>query len=113
MTPELLQKYFINEGTTWRVRDEIRAMVHFQRLNLLKPFPQVGMFDVILCRNVAIYFTPEARRDLFMRLANCLAPDGYMFVGSAESLADLGPRFAPHPHCRSSFYRPNLQPALV
>jgi len=113
MKPTLLRKYFTEEGDGWKAKDELRGLISFQRINLLKPFVAMGPFDVIFCRNVAIYFKPEDRRSLFNRLADALVPDGYMFVGSSESLADLGPRFAPQHHCRAVFYRPNLIGAAV
>ncbi len=109
MPPEDLQKYFIHEGNTWKVKDELRSMIKFQKLNLHQSFIGLGPFDIIFCRNVAIYFSQEARRDLFLRLSEKLTPDGYLFVGSSESLSDIGPRFAPQNHCRAVFYRPNLQ----
>jgi chemotaxis protein methyltransferase CheR len=101
-----LAKYFTREGTGWKVKDEIRALVTFRHFNLHESFQGLGPFDVIFCRNVAIYFSPEARAALFRGLANILSPDGYMFVGSSESLADLGPEFAPQHHCKSVFYQP-------
>lgn len=114
MTPAFLAKYFTQEGNNRKVKDELRALISFEKRNLLKPFVGIGPFDVILCRNVAIYFTPEARKDLFKRLAALLSPEGYMFVGSSESLADVGPEFAPQHHCRSIFYQPKkLAAALV
>jgi chemotaxis protein methyltransferase CheR len=109
--PQYLAKYFRPENDGWRVTDQLRSMVSFQRRNLLEPFTGMGKYDVILCRNVAIYFTPVARKDLFLRLAAQLTPDGYMFVGSQESLSDIGPQFAPQNHCRAVFYRPTLQRA--
>lgn len=108
MPPRLLEKYFAKDGNNWKVKDELRALIAFQRINLLEPFTALGTFDVILCRNVAIYFKPDVRRELFERLARQLAPHGYLFAGSSESLSDLGPRFMPHKHCRAVFYRPNL-----
>lgn len=111
LSPTHLNKYFLRQGKDWQVRDELRAMVSYQRLNLLQPFSSVGMFDVVLCRNVAIYFTPQARKDVFLRLAERLPAEGYLFVGASESLTDLGPRFTPQQHCRSVFYRPNLSAA--
>jgi chemotaxis protein methyltransferase CheR len=66
---------------------------------------------VIFCRNVAIYFSPAARKDLFKRLAKELTPGGYLFVGSSEALGDVGPEFTPHHHCRAVFYQPNGRPA--
>lgn len=106
MKPDMLSRYFHRDGDGWRVKDELRSLVQFQRLNLLEPFAHMGPFDVILCRNVAIYFTPEKRADLFRRLTGLLQPFGYMFVGSSETLGDLGPEFAPQSHCHSVFYQP-------
>ena len=63
--------------------------------------------------SVAIYFKTEVKRDLFNRLADRLTPDGYLFVGSSESLANLDPRFVPQSHCRSVFYQPNKQSAMA
>ena len=106
MRAALLPKYFKPHQGGWQVSDEIRGMVSFQRRNLLQPFAEVGAFDVIFCRNVAIYFDAPRRRDLFLRLAERLAPGGTLFVGSSESLLDLGPRFAPRSHCRATYYQP-------
>ncbi len=103
MRASLLPKYFKSCQGGWQIKDEIRGMVSFQRRNLLQPFTEVGTFDVIFCRNVAIYFDAPRRRDLFLRLADQLAPCGALFVGSSESLMDFGPRFAPRNHCRAVF----------
>jgi chemotaxis protein methyltransferase CheR len=107
MKDPLLPKYFVPKQGGWQIKDEIRAMVAFQRRNLLQPFGDLGTFDVVLCRNVAIYFDAARRRDLFLRLADRLSQDGCLFVGSAESLLDLGPRFSPQNHCRATYYQPN------
>ncbi len=107
MRQEMLDRYFTRQGDGWKVQDAIRAMISYRRLNLLEPFRGIGPFDIIFCRNVAIYFTREARADLFNRLCAELSPDGYLFVGSSESLTDLGPRFTPQHHCRAVFYQPN------
>ncbi len=108
MPPQYLHKYMVRDGAHWKVRDPLRALVQFSCRNLLEDFSDLGPFDVIFCRNVAIYFEAATRRDLFLRLAERLTPTGYLFVGAAESLTDLGPRFAPKIHCRSVFYQPNL-----
>lgn len=108
MKPDALARYFQSEGDGFRARDELRSLVSFQRMNLLEGRRPPYTFDIIFCRNVAIYFSPADRRRLFEGLASCLAEDGYLFVGSSESLLDLGPSFKPHHHCRSTFYRPRL-----
>jgi len=108
LSPQLLNRYFTKSGSNYKVKDELRSLVSFGKQNLMEPFATTGPFDIIFCRNVVIYFTGAARADIFKRLARSLVTDGYLFVGSAESLSDLGPAFLPHHHCRSIFYRPNL-----
>lgn len=108
MPPNYLHKYMQRDGANWKVRDSLRALVQFERRNLLEPFHDLGPFDVIFCRNVAIYFDPTTRRNLFHRLAERLTSTGYLFVGASESLTDLGPRFAPKMYCRGIFYQPNM-----
>jgi chemotaxis protein methyltransferase CheR len=111
MKPQLLEKYFRKEAGGWQVKDELRGLTTFGRRNLLQPFADLGPFDVIFCRNVAIYFDAESRRDLFLRLADRLTPDGCLLVGSSECLADLGPRFVPCQRCRGTYYQPSANRA--
>lgn len=116
MRPELLNKYFTHEQDVWKVKDQLRGLIAYKRINLLEPFVTMGPFDIIFCRNVAIYFNAMARKSLFERLVKELTPEGYLFVGSSESLTDLGPNFAPQHHCRAIFYQPNkraLVPAMA
>ncbi|MBN1764360.1 MAG: protein-glutamate O-methyltransferase CheR [Sedimentisphaerales bacterium] len=114
MKPELLSKYFIKKNDGYKILDEIRAMVAFQRLNLHEPFTHLGSFDIIFCRNVAIYFNDKDKRSLFNRLADVLTTDGYLFVGSSESLTEFGPRFIPQLHCHTVLYQPNkISTAIV
>ena len=100
-----LTKYFSPVGQTWKVSDQLRAMVNFRKFNLMSPFTGLGKFDIILCRNVAIYFTLEDRKNLFNKIANALEPDGYLIIGSTESLTGVCPRFIPKRHLRSIFYQ--------
>jgi chemotaxis protein methyltransferase CheR len=113
MKPDLLRKYFHEEPDRWRVKDELRYLASFQKRNLLEPFTDLGLFDVIFCRNVAIYFDYKTKCDLFQRLSKQLIANGYMFVGSSESLSDLGKHFTPQHHCRAVYYQPNKQPAMA
>ncbi len=103
-----LTRYFVQDGDEWVVDVRIRSMVSFRRFNLSDPYTSFGKFDIVFCRNVAIYFTPEMRKSVFRRIAANTNVYGYLFVGSAESLADIGPEFQPLHHCRSVFYQPNL-----
>ena len=107
MKTELLNKYFTQADGKWKVKDELRALISFKNRNLLELFTDLRPFDIILCRNVAIYFKADVRKDLFQRLTDILTPQGYLFVGSTESLYNLSPQFVPQYHCRSCYYQPN------
>ena len=104
---EKLQRYFTPAGGNWKIRDEIRAMASFRRMNLMGPFIGLGKFDIIFCRNVAIYFTLQDRKKLFNKIADVLEPDGYLLIGSTESLTGVCPRFVPKRHLRSVYYQLN------
>jgi chemotaxis protein methyltransferase CheR len=100
-----LQRYFTMFGDSWTIKDEIRAMVQFRKLNLMLPFADLGKFDIIFCRNVAIYFTLPDRQKLFNKIADSLADDGYLIIGSTESLTGICPLFVPKRYLRSIFYQ--------
>ncbi len=102
-----LRKYFQPAGDFWKIKDEIRGMVNFRKMNLMAPFVGLGKFDIIFCRNVAIYFTLQDRVKLFNKIADCLADDGFLIIGSTESLTGVCPRFVPKRHLRSIFYQKN------
>ncbi|NLD35403.1 MAG: protein-glutamate O-methyltransferase CheR [Desulfatiglans sp.] len=101
---DLLQRYFVSNGNAWKIRDDIRAMAVFQKRNLMEPFTGIGQFDIVFCRNVAIYFSIEDRKRLFEKIAGVMAPDGYLIIGSTESLTGICPQFEPQRHLRSVFY---------
>jgi chemotaxis protein methyltransferase CheR len=76
-----------------KVSQETRSIVKFERLNLRDDaYPVAGLFDVIFCRNVLIYFDAELRLRVIQRLLNHLAPTGYLFLGHAETLNGLADR---------------------
>lgn len=86
-----LRKHLLRGEGRWegwyRMRPEILGMVEFNRLNLIEKLPELGRFTVIFCRNVMIYFSRETQEQLVNRLAMCLEPGGYLFVGHSESLS--------------------------
>lgn len=87
-----LARYFQKEKDSWRVRDEIRKMASFRTLNLMRDF-MIGEFDIIFCRNVAIYFSDADKMALFDRIGRALAADGALIIGSTESLVGKGQQF--------------------
>ncbi|MBN2581319.1 MAG: protein-glutamate O-methyltransferase CheR [Pirellulales bacterium] len=109
LNADLLAKFFVQESAGWRVKDELRSLVTFRRYNLLDSLMEFGPFDAIFCRNVAIYFDEKTRSNLFYRLSVRLANGGFLFVGSAESLADLGREFTPRYYNQILYYQPNLK----
>ncbi len=95
MNKDKLDKFFTIHEDKWRIRDEYRSLVRFRKTNLLKS-PELkilGKFDIILCRNVAIYFSAVDKSQLFEDLANMLNPGGSLIIGSTESLIGISQRF--------------------
>jgi len=99
-----IAKYLMQDGDRWKVRDEVRALATFRTMNLLDPFAFPAPFDIIVCRNVAIYFTDADKIRLFKNIGKCLAPDGCLIIGSTESISGLCPEFEPKRYLRSVFY---------
>lgn len=89
---DLKAKYLKKEGDFYRVSDEIKKCVTFKQQNLLKD-PYVTSYHMIVCRNVLIYFTEEAKTQVFKKFNNSLATNGILFIGSSENIMtykDLG-----------------------
>ncbi len=103
---QMLVKYFKQTGELWQVNADIRAMIQHRQLNLLHDFSLLGVFDVIFCRNVLIYFDQETKVNIFNRLARVTEPDGFLVLGAAETVVGLTDVFKPFPE-RRGLYRPN------
>lgn len=99
-----LNKYFNKENGKWKIDDEIRSLATFKKLNLMDDFSYLGTFDIIFCRNVAIYFPEEKKKILFNRISKLLKPDGALIIGSTESIATVCPSFESKRYLRSIFY---------
>lgn len=81
----VVQKHFVNEGQYYQVKDDIKKTVNFKQHNLLEDRYDNG-FDLIVCRNVMIYFTEEAKDQIYMNFSKSLKPGGILFVGSTEQI---------------------------
>jgi len=79
------QRYFRQADNGWKVKDEIKQCVSFKPQNLLASYTGLGKFDIIFCRNVLIYFSPERKTDILKRMAAILNPGGYLFLGASET----------------------------
>jgi len=85
LPPYYVKKYLTKVGDAYQVVDDLKKLVNFQKHDLLKD-PFENNFDLILCRNVVIYFTNEAKDTLYRRFRDALRPGGILFTGSTEQL---------------------------
>jgi len=105
LSPDRITRYFQAVGSQWRVKDELRALGSFRKLNLLESFAGLGTFDIIFCRNVAIYFSQADRTRLFERLAKHLHPAGALLIGATESLQGITIRYIRKVYRNTVFYQ--------
>jgi chemotaxis protein methyltransferase CheR len=90
--PEFLAKYFTREGENYQINDAVKRRVIFDYHNL-KNDNGLRNLDVVVCRNVMIYFDFDEQKRLIERFSNCLLPGGYLFIGHAESMRGMSDRF--------------------
>ena len=105
LSPARLNRYFTPQGDDYRINDEIRSMVSFRKQNLFTSLTGLGKFDIILCRNVAIYFTREDRLQLFDKLSRQIEPNGCLLIGATESLSQEESPFIAKRYLNSTFYQ--------
>lgn len=90
LSDERLQRYFDKTVKgRWAIKAAIKSRVEFRSLNLLDSYVMLGKFDVVFCRNVLIYFSAEAKKDILTRIHATLKPGGYLFLGASEALNNL------------------------
>jgi chemotaxis protein methyltransferase CheR len=90
-----MMKFFDESPQGWRAQERLRRMTRFETHNLLNPPPAAASFDIVLCRNVLLYFDDGTRRRAFERLASALAPDGWLLLGAGETTMGQTGLFAP------------------
>ena len=105
LPPLLRQRYFIPDGDGLRVRDDIRRMVTFRPLNLVGPWPGIPEMDLVLLRNVLIYFNIETKRDVLRKIQRHLAPHGCLILGAAESTLHIADSYEVMHVQRTACYR--------
>ncbi|MEO9463767.1 MAG: protein-glutamate O-methyltransferase CheR [Marinomonas sp.] len=88
-------QHFTEESDGWQLSDDIRKTSRFIQHNILDRPPSREKFDLILCRNVLLYFDTQTRSHVFERLFSALAPDGFLMLGAGESIAGLTDKFVP------------------
>lgn len=102
----MLLKYMTRDDEEWEVQAKIRAMCEFQCANLCAPLPKLAVFDLVLLRNVLLYFSQEDRSAVFRDVHRQMAPDGYLLLGNAEQAEESTNLFEVEFSSSSYFYRP-------
>jgi chemotaxis protein methyltransferase CheR len=87
-----LLKYFEKTEAQWQIKNEVRRMISFSKINLTKPW-SLGHQDLIFMRNVLIYFDDETKKNILVRLQKVLGADGYLFLGGSETTIGLSDYF--------------------
>jgi len=89
LSPERQKQFFTPSASGgWQIRPQIKSMVEFKELNLLERY-MLGKFDIVMCRNVLIYFSADLKKDILTRIHATLNPGGYLILGASESLNGL------------------------
>ncbi|MFQ5597161.1 MAG: CheR family methyltransferase [Nitrospiria bacterium] len=105
-TPYLL-RYFDKLGMRWKIKDAVKRMVTFKKLNLLSNFSSIGLVDIIFCRNILIYLDRKTKHNVVKRMTQLLSAEGVLFLGSTEMLLDFGDRLICVGSRRSRYFQKN------
>lgn len=100
---QMLVRHFRKEDAGWRINAKLREMVQFREWNLLADLRPLGLFDIVFCRNVLIYFDQPTKSTVLDAIARQLRPDGLLYLGGAETVLGLSDRFAPAPGQRGVY----------
>jgi chemotaxis protein methyltransferase CheR len=100
-----LVRHFVKRADAWELRPEVRERVEFRELNLATPWPALPPMDLVLMRNVLLYFEPELRRRVLRQLAQVLQPDGFLVMGASETTLTMDDSFEAVPLERTVVYR--------
>jgi chemotaxis protein methyltransferase CheR len=101
----LLVKYFEQHGTDWQLKPDIRGMVDFREINLAQDWPALSRMDLVLIRNVMIYFDVDTKKTVLSKLARTLRLDGYLLLGGAETTLNLSDAYRRVEPFKSGFYQ--------
>jgi chemotaxis protein methyltransferase CheR len=102
----MLVKYLAHDGEEWEVAPKLRSMCDFQYANLCAPLPELPIFDLVLLRNVLLYFPRESRSSVFRSVHRQMAPGGYLVLGTSEQAEDSTNLFQAEFVRECYFYRP-------
>ncbi|MCB0330018.1 MAG: protein-glutamate O-methyltransferase CheR [Bdellovibrionales bacterium] len=100
----MLIKYFEKSGIDWKIKDDLKSMTEFRKMNLIKPWGSVGRPDVIFMRNVLIYFDTDTKKEILGKVRNIMQPDGFLFLGAAETTLNLDENYVRRTYDRGGCY---------
>lgn len=101
----LMVKYFERNGTEWQIKEAMRKMIDFRLMNLSDRWPMMPNMDLVMMRNVLIYFDVEVKKTILEKIEKLLKPDGYLFLGAAETTLNLNENFERMNYKQSGCYR--------
>jgi chemotaxis protein methyltransferase CheR len=101
----LLMKYFQRDGMHWKLAPDVAAAATFSKLNLIEAWPVLPAFDVVMLRNVLIYFSPETKKTILRKVRQVMAPHGVLFLGAAETTMGLDASFEREQAGQCVYYR--------
>lgn len=105
---QLLVHYFERHGTGWKVSQGLRNFITFQQMNIAAPLPSMPQFDVVFLRNILIYFDVETKKAVLKNVRRLLRPDGWLFLGAAETTIGIDDSYERVAIGRTSAYRPRV-----
>lgn len=106
LPPALLDRHFTRSGDRWQIDAGLRSMVRVQHLNLAAEFPPLPTFDIVFLRNVLIYFDPATKAEVLARVRRVMDPEGYLFLGGAETTMGVDESWLRLPYGRCTVNRP-------
>jgi len=108
MPAPLLVKHFLRTGLEWHIKDDVKKLVDFQQGNLAGDWPSLPKMDIILLRNVMIYFDTDTKKRILQRMRGLLKPGGLLFLGAAETTLNLDNSYERLTAEGTSYYRSPL-----
>ena len=101
----MMVKFFERKGTDWQIKEDLRKLVDFKFVNLCQAWPYMPPMDLVMMRNVLIYFDVEIKKDILVKVKKLLKPGGYLFLGAAETTINLEDSFERMNFKQSGCYR--------
>lgn len=105
LSPEMRGRYFTESGPVWAISDKVKKMITYKKINLTEPFHHLGRHDLIVCRNILIYFSNERKKQILERVAELLRPGGFLFLGASEPIIYYSQEYEMMRHAMGLYYQ--------